>query len=164
VEDAGGDAAKNVKSLEAKITALEAQIKKKDFSSYRQSWESTEAYAEDGLRLLTNKELCLKCHSVGKLEAEGAQGPNLMLSAERLRPGWTEQWISNPRRLFTYSPVMPQNFPNEPDSLKWGYQQLFVGSPIQQARATRDVLMDLPRLADHFGNRPNSPTGAGGGK
>jgi hypothetical protein len=59
---------------------------------------------------------------------------------------------------------MPQNFPNEADPLKWNWQQLFVGSPLQQARAARDVLMDLPRLAEMPAIRPTRPAVVGGGK
>ena len=84
-------------------------------------------------------------------------------TAERLRPEWTKRWIANPQRLFTYSPLMPQNFPR--DSVK--YQDYLVGSSLQQAEAVRDVLMDLPRLADLPGVRdvvPPPPAPTGGGK
>jgi hypothetical protein len=138
-------------------------VGKGDLSAQRQRWETREAYAGDAYRLLTNRDTCLKCHNIGKTEIQGPQGPNLALSAERLRPEWTEQWIAHPKRLFTYNPVMPQNFANEPDPLKWGQQDRFVGSPLQQARAVRDVLMDLPRLTDLAG-KPAAPAAAGGGK
>jgi mono/diheme cytochrome c family protein len=158
------DREKAQKALEERIKGLKDRMEKGDFSGRRQRWESREAYAADAFRLLTNRDLCLKCHSVGKLEIEGPQGPNLALSAERLRPEWTEQWIAHPRRLFTYTPVMPQNFPNEPDPLKWQWQQFFVGSPRDQVRAVRDVLMDLPRLADLPANQNPPAPAAGGGK
>jgi hypothetical protein len=41
---------------------------------------------------------------------------------------------------------MPQNFPNATSRLEWQYQDLFVGSPLEQTRAARDLIMDLPRL------------------
>jgi hypothetical protein len=139
---------KTVKDAEERISTLKGQLKKGTFPDQEQRWRSQEIYARDAFRLLTNKDLCLKCHNIGSIAAEGAQGPNLALTAERLRPEWTHQWIAHPKRLFTYQPLMPQNFPNEPDPLKWKYQELFVGSPRDQTKAVRDILMDLPRLND----------------
>src|SRR5262249_5893280 len=117
----------------------------------------TDAYSTSAFRLLADKEVCLKCHPIGNIKIEGAQGPNLALSAERLRPEWTEQWIANPLRMFPYSPAMPQNFPNDPDPLKWKEQDKFVGKPLQQTRAVRDLLMDLPRLNDLITSNPPVP-------
>jgi hypothetical protein len=88
------------------------------------------------------------------------QGPNLDLTADRLRPDWVKQWLANPARLFAYNPNMPQNFPG--GSLD--YQDTFVGSPLEQVTALRDVLMDLSRVADMPGNRSRAPVAAGGGK
>jgi mono/diheme cytochrome c family protein len=133
-------------------TVAEAATKKGD-----------DAYAVGGFKLLLNKDSCLKCHSVGTVQAEGALGPNLILSADRLRPEWTVEWLANPVRLFTYSPLMPQNFAK--DAVEW--QDSFAGSPIEQARAARDVLMDLPRIAELPEVRklqPAAPAAAGGGK
>ncbi len=122
------------------------------------------AYQVDGYKLLLNKESCFKCHSVGTVQAEGPLGPNLILTAERLRPEWTLQWLANPKRLFTYAPLMPQNFAH--NAIEW--QDSFAGPPLEQARAARDVLMDLPRIAELPEVRKLQPTGtapaAGGGK
>ncbi len=98
------------------------------------------------------------------MPTESPKGPNLILTAERLRPEWVEQWIANPVRLFPYPPEMPQNFANEADRLKWKYQERFVGSPGKQAAAVRDILMDLPRLNDLLANPPPTPPAEGGGK
>jgi cbb3-type cytochrome oxidase cytochrome c subunit len=122
-----------------------------------------DAYALGGYKLLLNKDSCLKCHSVGTLQAEGPLGPNLMLSADRLRPEWTLEWLANPKRLFSYQTLMPQNFAK--DAVEW--QDSFAGSPLDQARAARDVLMDLPRIAELPEVRklqPAAPAPAGGGK
>jgi hypothetical protein len=118
---------------------------------------ATDLFSRQAYRLLTNRELCLKCHPIGNIVIEGPQGPNLSLAAERLRPEWMEQWIANPVRLFNYQPVMPQNFPNDPDPLKWKYQETFVGSPLQQSKAVRDILMDAPRLSDLLATIPPPP-------
>ncbi|MFQ3651055.1 MAG: hypothetical protein SNJ75_12035, partial [Gemmataceae bacterium] len=104
------------------------------------------SYERAAFQLLTDKNLCISCHNVGPIVTPAPKGPNLALAAERLKPLWTEQWIANPRRLYAYSPLMPQNFPNTPNRLEWQYQDLFVGSPLEQTRAARDLIMDLPRL------------------
>jgi mono/diheme cytochrome c family protein len=115
---------------------------------------ATDLYSRQAYKLLTNKDLCLKCHEIGHIKIEGPQGPNLAQAAERLRPEWMVKWIANPPRMFTYQPVMPQNFPNDPDPLKWKYQETFIGSPLQQSRAVRDILMDTPRLTDLLVTQP----------
>jgi mono/diheme cytochrome c family protein len=140
------DRSNALKKALARIDELKANLKKGAFPNQKKRWESGDIYARDAFKLLSNAELCLKCHEIGNIRIEGAQGPNLALAAERLRPDWTEQWIAHPKRLFTYQPVMPQNFPNEPDPLKWKFQDTFVGSPLQQIRGVRDILMDQQKL------------------
>ncbi len=85
----------------------------------------------------------ITCHSVGDQITSDEKGPNLMLAHERLRPDWTAQWIGNPKRLFTYTPSMPQNIENgkrfDPHYLE--------ASQRDYVLAARDVLMDLPRLS-----------------
>jgi mono/diheme cytochrome c family protein len=128
--------------------AKKAEMLNKRLAELRKRWEEEEAYAHDAYRLLTVKPSpCLGCHDVGRVKAEEQKGPNLALSAQRLRPEWTRQWIANPKRLFTYDTIMPQNFPHKPRA-DWDWQTLFVGSPEDQIRAARDALMDLQRLAD----------------
>ena len=87
-------------------------------------WQSPEAYAADAYRLIAaNPNICTKCHSIGSLKIENANGPDLSIAFERLRPEWTFEWISNPDRMFAYSPTMPQNFPK--DSVD--YKEYFAG-------------------------------------
>jgi hypothetical protein len=175
-----------VKSMEARIPALEKQAKEAPDGEEKDRLQklhddlaaalpkakavaeavtkkSDDAYAVGGYKLLLNKDSCLKCHAVGSVPAEGALGPNLILSADRLRPEWTLEWLANPTRLFTYSPLMPQNFAR--DAVEW--QDSYAGSPLEQARAARDVLMDLPRISELPEVRklqPAAPAPAGGGK
>jgi mono/diheme cytochrome c family protein len=175
-----------VKSLEAKVAELEKQVKATMDNDEKEKLQKAhddlaasltkakalaesvakkgdDAYAIGGYKLLLNKDSCLKCHSVGSLQAEGPLGPNLMLSADRLRPEWTLQWLANPKRLFSYQTLMPQNFAR--DAVEW--QDSFAGPPLDQARAARDVLMDLPRIAELPEVRklqPAAPAAAGGGK
>jgi hypothetical protein len=153
-------AQRDLDSREANIKKWKAELDKKDYGRLRKEWEETGAYASAAYRLITDRNLCLQCHSVGNVASAQPQGPNLDLTADRLRPEWTRQWIGNPDRLFGYKPAMPQNFPN--DSLD--YQNVFFGKTIDQVTAVRDVLMDLPRVADMTGNRSRAPVAAGGGK
>ena len=60
-----------------------------------------------------------------------------VLASERLRPEWSEHWIANPKRMFAYTPIMPQNFENDPDPKVWKWQQQFVGTPKQQSQAVK---------------------------
>ena len=40
---------------------------------------------------------CLKCHATGEAAHDkNAIAPNFLLAKERLRPAWTERWITNP--------------------------------------------------------------------
>jgi mono/diheme cytochrome c family protein len=144
----------------ANIKAWKDELEMKDYGRLKKQWEETGAYASDAYRLLTDRNLCLQCHDVGDAKASAPQGPNLDLTAARLRPEWVKQWIANPDRLFGYKPAMPQNFPN--DSLD--YQNVFAGRTIDQVTAVRDILMDLPRVAEMPGNRSRAPVAATGGK
>ena len=81
-----------------------------------------------------------------------ARPPPLDVAAERVRPEWMREWISNPNRLFPYNQLMPQNFANDQKEKKDGKEiskqwlESFYGSPGEQAQAVRDALMDLPEL------------------
>jgi mono/diheme cytochrome c family protein len=146
--------------LKEQIKTWKTELAKKDYSRLRREWEETGAYATDAYKLLTDRNLCLQCHNVGNVVIASPQGPNLALTAERLRPEWVKEWIANPDRLFGYKPGMPQNFPN--DTLQ--YQERFVGKTIDQVIAVRDILMDLPRVEQMPGNRSRALIAAGGSK
>ena len=49
-----------------------------------------------------------------------ARPPPLDVAAERVRPEWMREWISNPNRLFPYNQLMPQNFANDQKEKKYG--------------------------------------------
>ncbi len=149
----GKDAAeaKAAKERLAKLEQLQAdasaQLKAADAN--KDKGAAGDVYARNAFALIGNKELCVKCHNVGdKTNIQGAQGPNLFLAADRLRPEWVEKWVAHPQRMFTYPPTMPQNFKNKPDPLQWEWQKEFAGHPLQQTRAVRDLLMDTRRLSE----------------
>jgi cytochrome c2 len=126
-------------------------------------WGATESYATDGYRLLANYNTpCLGCHQIGTFAAKNAlheQGPPLDITWERLRPEWTRRWIANPDRLISYPTPMPQNFPRDKvDARGMGnlYPE-FIGDPLQQVTAVRDILMFLPKVAELPENRTHRP-------
>lgn len=132
----------------------------KNFSAQPVIWERERSYFTDAYRLLTNKDLCLKCHLVGTMGQEPL-GPRLDLLSDRLRPEWTLRWIASPSRMIVY-PIglhpMPQNFPRN----KTDYQSMFAGTSLEQATALRDVLLIFPKVADMPENRDyRPPQGAG---
>ncbi|MFO0876809.1 MAG: c-type cytochrome [Gemmataceae bacterium] len=158
---AKGDATKE-KAWQARVKLIQEALKPN--AGATKPGQASDQYSRSAFRLVTHKDLCLKCHAIGNVKIEGAQGPNLALAAERLRPEWTEQWIAQPLRMFSYPPVMPQNFPNNADPLQWTYQEAFVGTPLQQTRAVRDLIMDLPRLNDLLQTIPPATKAPGGSK
>lgn len=103
-------------------------------------------YLEDAFRLITNKDLCIKCHPVGGYKPLGKPeelGPALVRAPERLRPEWMQRWIANPRRLVPYT-GMPVNFPKTKEQ----FQELFKGSGMAQIVGVRDALVNYGRVVD----------------
>jgi hypothetical protein len=136
---------KEIADLQKTSTCLKEQIAKKDFPEFRKQWEDKEIYAIDAYRLLAHPTSpCLGCHQAGSVPAQEAKGPPLQISFDRLRPEWTEEWLANPKRLFPYDPIMPQNFPRGSNNLP----ELFDGDALQKITAIRDVLMNWPKIAE----------------
>lgn len=132
--------------------------------------EARNAYAADTYRLLVNYNTpCLNCHRVGSAPPKQNQGPPLEIGWERLRPQWTEKWFANPNRLISYPTPMPANF-NKPNVDAQGHGKdwpEFLGTPMDQATAVRDLLMNYPKLSElpvNRGHKPPQPPGTGGGK
>jgi mono/diheme cytochrome c family protein len=150
-----------VTEWEARVKDLKERVDKKDYSQLREKWQKEEVYGADAYRLLVNNKTCLNCHNIGRVKIAAPQGPPLDLAAERLRPGWTLRWINKPSRMITYETSMTQVFPNRTEGLE--YQDVFQGSSLEQIRAVRDALIDLPRLADLPVNRSYVPAPVTGG-
>lgn len=145
--------------LRKELERVKGDAGKKEFiEAQRKRWEEQEAYAVDAYRLTANYAICLNCHQVGNVPPKQAQGPDLNITAERLRPEWTLRWIASPDRLITYPTPMPQNFPA--DKMPWPE---FVTAAdgragmLEQMRAVRDILMILPKVADLPANRHYRP-------
>ncbi len=148
------DAERGVAVVNAQVKALQSFLANKDEAARSLYWH-------DAYKLIATpgKSICLDCHRVGAVTAAKEQGPPLELSFNRLRPGWTEHWMANPDRLFTYPSVMPQNFPKSGQPV---FQDLMPGTSLQQIGAIRDVLMNLPKVADMPVNRSYREATTGG--
>jgi len=134
--------------------AKKLQAKKKELAAQDQG----DLYSRQAYRLLTSQtSACFSCHNVGSAKASGEQGPNLALAAGRLRPGWMEHWIGNPRRMFPYPPIMSAQFPASHDPLQWTTRKELVGTQEQRVRATRDLLLDSARLHELLELAPPAP-------
>lgn len=108
-------------------------------------------YLEDAFRLITNKDLCIKCHPIGGYKPTGKPeelGPPLARAPERLRPDWMLRWIANPKRLLPYT-GMPVNFPTDKEQ----FQDIFKGSPLDQVTGARDALINYNALVDEMMTR-----------
>jgi hypothetical protein len=73
-----------------------------------------------------------------------------------------KRWIANPQRFLVYPSVMPQNFPADKSGEDW--YQYFYGTSLEQSIAARDVLFNLPRVAEMPANRYWQGSGTTGGK
>jgi mono/diheme cytochrome c family protein len=148
------------KQAQGAVVNLEAKLKVLNDLAGRPNDAAKSLYWADAYSLLatTGRSACLTCHSVGAVPAGEEQGPPLELAYARLRPGWTAHWLANPKRLLTYDTAMPQNFPNGQED----FQELFPGSSLEQIQAARDVLMNLPKVADLPENRSYRQATTGG--
>jgi hypothetical protein len=131
-------------TADAEVKRLADKVAKKDTSELAQQWEEREAYVADARRLVVNQGLCLTCHNVGGEPAKETKGPLLDQTGDRLRPEWTQRWITNPTRYLHYNSVMPVNF----KATTRDFQDAFVGNSYEQIQAARDFLMLYPTVRD----------------
>jgi cbb3-type cytochrome oxidase cytochrome c subunit len=102
---------------------------------------------DDAMRIVTDGNYCVKCHSIGDYEVRGAVktlGPDLDEVYRRLRPDYTRRWIANPQRILPYT-GMPVNIPYDPNGPNFGgaSQQLFPGPSTAQLDGVVDMLMNF---------------------
>jgi hypothetical protein len=102
---------------------------------------------DDAMKIVTDGNYCVKCHSIGDYEVRGSVrtlGPRLDEVYRRLRPDYTRHWVANPQRVLPYT-GMPVNIPFDPAAPNLGgvNQALFPGSSIQQLDGVVDLLMNF---------------------
>ncbi|MCR4290948.1 MAG: c-type cytochrome [Candidatus Scalindua sp.] len=84
---------------------------------------------------------CVSCHVRGDITPEGGPSdwaPDLSLASERLKPDWIVRWLLNPQ-IIQPGTKMPKFFRKDV------FQDLFSGTPTEQAEAIKDLLMNFPR-------------------
>jgi len=129
--------------------SLKSQLGANNFPAQQKQWEEREAYVADAWKLVTYPgNLCLTCHQVGPALPTEYRAPNLHEAWQRLRPEWTERWIAYPQRLTPYSALMQPQFKPAEAKKHAEENKVFVGTPDEQIRASRDLLMMFPMIQD----------------
>jgi cytochrome c551/c552 len=108
-------------------------------------------YFDDAMRIVTDGNYCVKCHTVADYHPKGAiktQGPNLAEVYRRLRPDYVRRWIGNPSRILPYT-GMPVNIPYDASAPHQGgvSQSLFAGTSTEQLDGLVDLLMNFDNYA-----------------
>ncbi len=83
---------------------------------------------------------CASCHVRGDINPEGEPSdwaPDLSISRQRLKPDWIVDWLLDPQ-LIQPGTKMPKFF------REGEFQDIFPGTPEEQAVALKDLLMNLP--------------------
>ena len=128
-------------------------------------------YLHDSWQML-NGDLCIKCHSVGGRQvvisdpAKDIRGPNLDLSAERLKPDWLQLWLFNPKWVTPYT-SMPSPLPKQKAGETPRYPQLFGADGLKQTVSLRDALVNYHTQLEREGktaeaSKPAAATAGGG--
>ncbi|MCC7474549.1 MAG: c-type cytochrome [Pirellulales bacterium] len=106
----------------------------------------------DAMKVVTDSNYCVKCHSVGDYKttsAVKASGPNLDQVYRRLRPEYVHRWVANPQRILPYT-GMPVNIPYDataPPNFGGISQSLFPGPSADQLGGVVDLLMNFDEYA-----------------
>jgi len=147
------------------------------FSERRRDWhvaDAEQAYQAqvgearsrfgDAMKIVTDKNYCIKCHLVGDFVPAGediAKAPNLADVYRRLRPDYLRNWIANPKSVLPYT-SMPVNIPYDPNSPSLGgvSQDLYHGTSIEQLDALVDLLMNFDTYANRQTQITSLVTGA----
>jgi hypothetical protein len=118
--------------------------------------ERTPDRLEDAMKIITNKEKCVKCHLVGDFSPTGsdlAKAPRLDRVHNRLRPEFLRDWIANPGRILFYTgmpvnvkvaePIRPKDFLVQPGKFEVG-PLIQEGTAPEQLDALVDLLLNFP--------------------
>ena len=99
--------------------------------------------------------------------AKDIRGPNLDLSAERLKPDWLQLWLFNPKWVTPYT-SMPSPLPKQKAGETPRYPQLFGADGLKQTVSLRDALVNYHTQLEREGKTAEAPkpaaATAGGGQ
>ena len=103
--------------------------------------EESPGYLTMAQHLFEHKDVnCASCHVRGDINPEGNPSdwaPDLSVSRNRLKPDWIVDWLIDPQ-LKQPGTKMPKFF------REGVFQEIFPGTPEEQAVALKDLLMNLP--------------------
>jgi len=103
--------------------------------------EESPGYLTMAQHLFEHKDVnCASCHVRGDINPEGDPSdwaPDLSVSRNRLKPDWIVDWLLDPQ-LKQPGTKMPKFF------REGEFQEIFPGTPEEQAVALKDLLMNLP--------------------
>jgi len=103
--------------------------------------EESPGYLTMAQHLFEHKDVnCASCHVRGDINPEGDPSdwaPDLSVSRNRLKPDWIVDWLLDPQ-LKQPGTKMPKFF------REGVFQEIFPGTPEEQAVALKDLLMNLP--------------------
>lgn len=110
---------------------------------------------EQAIRIVTNANYCVKCHSIGDYRVKGGRelGPELTIVNRRLQPAYVRNWIANPKTILPYT-GMPVNIPYDASAEHLGGvdQAIYPGTSVQQLDAVVDLLMNFPAYTSSQAN------------
>ena len=124
---------------------------------------------------------CLKCHATGDAaHDQHATAPNFLMAKDRLKPGWTEQWIIDPQSIspgtsmpsglfrkqgeqWVFAGPTPPSFQGyDQDHTKLLVRYIFALTPEEQRKVSG--MMKSAPAGKSSSLRPSHATGAGAGK
>lgn len=117
-------------------------FKESDEEYIKEKEEEKPGYMASARSLFESKDVnCASCHVRGDITPEGDPSdwaPDLSLASKRLKPNWIVRWLLNPQ-LIQPGTKMPKFFRKDV------FQDLFSGTPTEQAEAVKDLLMNFPQ-------------------
>ena len=126
--------------LEGEKYPFEYIVETKD-KYLKEKEEEKPGYLTMAKHLFESKDInCASCHVRGDITPKGEPAdwaPDLSLSRVRLKPDWIVRWLLDPQ-LIQPGTKMPKFF------REGVFQDIFPGTPEEQAEALKDLLMNLP--------------------
>ncbi|MSQ45442.1 MAG: c-type cytochrome [Ignavibacteria bacterium] len=110
------------------LAVSKQELRVRDYSAFQPN-KSTLAEG----KLMFDSYQCLKCHILGKGESSGSLGPDLSLTAKRLKPEWVVDWLKDPQ-VIQPGTMMPGYFPDGQTALP----DVLEGDAKKQMEAIRD--------------------------